>query len=87
MWRKKNTRIEGETFLTTVNNQIQLDIIQSLLSSYDIPIYIRDELSGGFIRILMGSSYFDADIYVSEKDYETARAVIFGTIQPDDKNL
>lgn len=86
MWHKKDRKIEGETFLTTVNNQIQLDIIQSLLSSYDIPIYIRDELSGGFIRILMGSSHFDADIYVSEKDYQTAKAVMFGTQQPIDED-
>ncbi len=86
MWHKKNKKIEGETLLTTVNDQIQLDIIQSLLNSYDIPIYIRDELSGGFIRILMGSSYFDADIYVSEKDYETAKAVLFGTQKPIDEN-
>jgi hypothetical protein len=86
MWRKKDKKIQGETFLTTVNNQIQLDIIQSLLSSYDIPIYIRDELSGGFIRILIGSSYFDADIYVSEKDYETAKNVLFGTQKPIDEN-
>ena len=86
MWRKKDKKIEGETLLLTVNDQIQLDIIQSLLNSYDIPIYIRDELSGGFIRILMGSSYFDADIYVSEKDYEKAKDVLYGSQKPIDEN-
>jgi hypothetical protein len=82
MRRKRDIIIQGEKYLTTVTDQVQLDIVQSLLNSYDIPIFIRDELSGGFIRILMGSSYFDSDIYVSEKDYETAKAALFGNIQP-----
>jgi len=78
--------IKDETYLTTVNDQIQLDIIESLLRSYDIPVYIRDELSGGFIRILMGSSCFGSDIYVSKEDYETASAVLFGRQEPLDEN-
>jgi hypothetical protein len=84
MRRKKDIQIDGAKYLTTVNDQIQLDIVQSLLNSYDIPIFIRDELSGSFIRILMGSSYFDSDIYVSEKDYETAKGVLFGPIEPNE---
>jgi hypothetical protein len=86
MRQKKDIKIQGAKYITTVNDQVQLDIIQSLLSSYDIPIFIRDELSGSFIRILMGSSYFDSDIYVAEKDYETAKAVLFGTIEPGENS-
>ncbi len=83
MARKKEILIEGAKYLTTVNNQMELDIIQSLLASFDIHIYIRDALSGSFIRILMGSSMFDADIFVKEEDYPTA----FDAIQGNYDNL
>lgn len=66
-------------YLTTVNNQMELDIIQSLLTSFDISVYIRDAMSGSFIRILMGSSMFDADIFVKKDDYQTA----FDALQGD----
>ena len=82
--RKKQREIEGGKYLTTVEGQMQLDIVQSLLDSYDIPIYIIDEVTGSFIRILMGSSYFNTDIYVKEEDYETAHAALFGKQQDDE---
>lgn len=79
MFRKKEKVLEGMQYLTTVNNQMELDIIQSLLTSFDISVYIRDAMSGSFIRILMGSSMFDADIFVKKDDYQTA----FDALQGD----
>jgi hypothetical protein len=83
MARKKEILMAGAKYLTTVNDQIELDILQSLLASFEISIFVRDALSGSFIRILMGGSVFDTDIFVKEDDYQTA----FDAIQGNYENL
>lgn len=63
-------------FLTSVSNDSEADIIESLLSSFDIPILKRYQGAGDYMKIYMGSSNSGIDILVPFELLETAQAVL-----------
>lgn len=62
--------------LKTVNNQFELDVVKELLDDNEIPYLIKDYGSGGYMRIIGGTSLYRTDILVAEATYEKAKAII-----------
>lgn len=67
---------DEQVFLTTVNNDIEADIMVSLLRSYDIPGIKKYKGSGGYLKIYAGYTNLGIDIYVPSKLLESAREMI-----------
>lgn len=67
---------ETEAYLTTASNEVEADIIESLLKSYGIPILKKYEEAGAFLNVYMGFSTFGIKIFVPESKLEEARIII-----------
>jgi len=73
----KNGRADIEMLLLkTVNNQFELDVVKELLDDHDIPYIVKDYGSGGYMRIISGTSLYRTDILVAQPTYEKAKAII-----------
>ena len=55
---------DGTELLTTVNDNIQLSMVRSLLEAESIPYLVRERGSGSAVKIVMGVSSFGSDVYV-----------------------
>ncbi|MDD2447541.1 MAG: DUF2007 domain-containing protein [Tissierellia bacterium] len=62
--------------LKSTNNQFELDIIKGLLEDNQIPCLIQEKGSGGYLKIITGSSLFGSDILVERSQYEKAMELI-----------
>lgn len=73
---KKDSGIELIT-LKTVNNNIELDIIKSILDDNNIPYIVKDYGAGGHMRIIAGGSApFRTDILVEKSTLDAAKELI-----------
>jgi len=75
--KKQNVNEITEEYLTTVSNEAELSIIESILRSENILYILRHKGAGGIIAVYTGYSNFGADIYVSSEDVERAKAAIY----------
>jgi len=62
--------------LKMANNKFELDIITGLLEDNQIPYIIQDKASGGYMKIIAGSSIFGSDILVEKSQYKEAMELI-----------
>lgn len=62
--------------LKAVNNQHELDFIKILLEDNNIPFIVKDYGSGGYMRIIGGSSMYRTDILVERSMFEKAKALL-----------
>ncbi|MBQ7383651.1 MAG: DUF2007 domain-containing protein [Clostridia bacterium] len=62
--------------LTTVTDNVQLTIIESILKGAKIPYFSKDRGSGSAVKVIAGYSLFGADIFVMKDDIEKARELI-----------
>ena len=62
--------------LTTVNDNVFLSIVESVLEDNDIPYLVKDRGCGAVVKVVMGFSIFGADVYVLKKDHEAASELI-----------
>ena len=69
---KPSAPFEGAALLTTVNGNIELSLIRSILEGEGIPYHVRDRGAGGVVRVLAGDSPFSCDILVPEALQERA---------------
>lgn len=67
---------DHEVYLTTASDEIEADILESLLKSNGIPVLKKHRGAGAYLSILMGKSYSGIDIYVPSKSYDIARELI-----------
>lgn len=67
---------DKQALLTTVDNSIQADLIESLLTAYSIPVYKRYKESGAFMEVYMGMSRSGVDIFVPSKLKQKALEII-----------
>lgn len=67
---------DKQVLLTTVDNSIQADLIESLLKAYNIPVYKRYKESGAFMEVYMGMSRSGVDIFVPSKLKQKALEII-----------
>jgi hypothetical protein len=63
-------------FLCCVDDGFEVEIVVSLLKSYNIPVMRKSREAGGYLKIFTGRSFFGVDIYVPSKLLEKAREVI-----------
>lgn len=68
----------------TLNNPVKLtsvtrleaEMIANMLGEYEIPCYVKDQESGGYMNIYMGFSVYGSEIYVKESDLEKAKILL-----------
>jgi hypothetical protein len=63
-------------WLTAVTTNDEIALLTGLLDSADIPYYGLDRGTGGYLRIVMGRSIFEQDIYVAADRYDEARTLL-----------
>jgi len=66
-------KYDKEAFLMSVPDDMEANIIESLLQSYDIPLLKKYRKSGGYMKIYMGMSNFGIDLYVPSRLLEKAK--------------
>ena len=64
------------TLLTTANNDHELNLMKNLLEEHDIAYMIKDYGTGGYMRIITGSSLYGTDILVEKSEFEKAKAIL-----------
>lgn len=68
--------IINSTFLVSVENRIQSNIIQNILTDANIPSFIKDREAGTYLNVSMGDSVFGVDIFVNKSNYEKAKELV-----------
>ncbi len=71
---KKND--EHRSLLTTVHDNVELSIVQSILEGENIPYAYSERGSGGVVRVISGYSMYGTDIYVPTAVLDTARELL-----------
>jgi hypothetical protein len=62
--------------LKTASNNQELDLIKNLLDENSIPYILKDHGSGGYMRIITGSSLYGTDVLVEKMEFEEAKAIL-----------
>ena len=62
--------------LVSVTDHIYLAILEGILEENDIPYLTKDRGCGSVLKVVAGFSMFGADIFVLERDYDKALALI-----------
>lgn len=74
---KKNHEDDIEmVLLKTVYNSVELNFIENLLDENNIPYILKDQGSGGYMRIYSGFSIYGTDIFVEKSMLEKAQSII-----------
>lgn len=73
-----NEKAEGmrPVKLITTSNKIEAGMVQGLLANNNIQSMVISPSAGSIMNIRDGFSYFGEEIYVDERDIETAREVL-----------
>jgi hypothetical protein len=81
---KDHIEIEGfiPVKIASVANDIEAELIRNLLLNNNIPCFKKNNESGGYMNIYMGYSIFGEEIYVDEKDAQTAKDLL-NSLKPD----
>lgn len=80
--RKEELQEEEEwAFLQTVEDDRELDVIESVLRSFDIITLRKYRWAGGYLKVVMGVSTFGVDLYVPESRLALAREVLEGDFE------
>ena len=91
MFGKKENQKEhwrDGTFLVTVNNSIEADILESKLMAEGIPVMRKYEGFANAAEIIMGSNTaFQLDLYVPENALEDAKNIIIPLTQEEIEGL
>ncbi len=67
--------------LTEVENEFELGIVTAILKDNGIPFIIKNKGSGGYMRIVTGSSPYGSSIMVEKSMLERARELITPLIE------
>jgi hypothetical protein len=65
-----------EAFLVTVKDNIEADIIKSLLDSYQIPVLEKYKEGGDYMHVFMGTTQLGIDIYVPSELLDKAKDIL-----------
>jgi len=68
--------------LTVAENDLEADIIESLLKGHNIPIHRKYKNIDGYIKIVAGISYNEVFIYVPSKLYSLAKDILHAPNEP-----
>jgi len=64
------------TLLTSVPNEIEAGMIETLLAEENIPVIRKQRGAGQYLEIYMGTSTYGVDLYVEEEHVEMAKKLI-----------
>lgn len=64
------------TLLTSVPNEIEAGMIETLLAEENIPVIRKQRGAGQYLEIYMGTSTYGVDLYVAEEHLEMAKTLI-----------
>lgn len=67
---------DGTVYLTTASSEMELGLIQSMLTDNNIPSIYKDREAGAYLRAFGGFSVFGTDVFVSKDDYPAAKELI-----------
>ena len=67
---------EEWVFLVYLEDDREVDIIESLLRSFGIPLLRKYKGLGGYFKILTGMSALGIDLYVPQSQLETAIEIL-----------
>ena len=73
---KVGSHPDNSELLITVNDNVQLSIIESILKGEKIPYFIKERGIGSAVKVIAGFSMFGADVFVMKDDIEKARELI-----------
>ena len=73
---KVGSHPENAELLVSVNDNVQLAVIQSILDGENIPYLVKNRGSGTVVKVITGFSVFGADIFVLKEDIEKAKELI-----------
>jgi hypothetical protein len=71
-----NVELGKWILITEAANEIEADIIESILNSEGIPCYKKYNEAGDYLRIYMGMTNFGVEIYIPEKLKEKAEGLL-----------
>jgi hypothetical protein len=76
-----------EAFLINVADGMEVNIVETLLNSYDIPVRkkYRDP-SGAYLSVYMGSASTGVDIYVPESKLNEAKEILKSEFESNSNN-
>lgn len=57
-------------------DDMQLSFLKDVLGESGIPILAKDRESGGYMRILTGTSIYGSDVYVEKSQLARAREIL-----------
>ena len=80
---------EDTELLTTVHDNVELSILQSILDGEQIPYRVSERGSGSSVKIIMGYSMFGTDIFVPKAVFEQAKEVLdaYRNAEPAEEEL
>lgn len=79
MVRKKNNTKDEElqlVKLTTIKDEYELNLLKSILEDNNIPFIVKDYGTGGYMRMITGSSLDRTDILVEKSMFENAKSIL-----------
>lgn len=83
--KKEDKAWRNGVYLTTANNSLEADILESKLRSENIPVVKKYKGAGNALEIIMGSNYScSIDLYVPEETLEDALNIIVAIPLPDE---
>ncbi|SNX54531.1 DUF2007 domain-containing protein [Thermoanaerobacterium sp. RBIITD] len=77
---------DKEALLTSVYDDIEADIVESLLNSYDIPVLKKYKGAGVYMKVFMGKTKLGIDIYVPSKFFDKAKEILESKPECDNAN-
>lgn len=80
-------KYQNEAFLINLANEIELEVIESLLKSYEIPVRIKYKESGAYLNVFMGSTSTGIDVFVPESKLKEAQEIVKGNYDLESENI
>ena len=73
--------------LTNVQTSMEAEMLQDILQQEHIPVIIKEEGSGGYMKVYMGYSIYGETLYVYDYDYPRAREIMLALQQSSEADI
>lgn len=84
---QKTNQIEGQTLLLTASDDVEANIIESILKANEVPITKVYRDNGGFFAIVLGKSVLGIDVFVPMEMLEKAKEILDSAQDIDDEEI
>ena len=76
LFNNKDKDYDHEIYLITVSGEMEASIVETLLTSNNIPVLRKYREAGAYLKIYMGNSTAGIDLYVPSELYNIAKELI-----------